>query len=312
MLTMSPIVFGGNVFGWTLDEAASFDILDAAVDAGLTSIDTADVYSTWVPGNRGGESETIIGKWLKARPGMRDRVRIFTKVGHPHGMGGRSGLSAAWILEAVEGSLSRLGVEAIDLYFSHRPDPGVPHAETLGAYAELLKAGKVKAIGASNFSGAELEEALAVARRENLPAYQVVQPLYNLFDREPFEKDLLPVCEREKLAVTPYFALASGFLTGKYRSEADLEGAKRGDRVRRYLTPRGLRLLDALDAVGARHGAAPSEVAIAWLMAQPGVTAPIASATSRKQVESLARAVALKLDSEDLALLDAAGAQEAG
>ncbi|MFT3719225.1 aldo/keto reductase [Pseudorhodoferax sp.] len=307
-LSIAPVVFGGNVFGWTIDEATSFAVLDAFVDHGFNAIDTADVYARWAPGNRGGESETIIGRWLRARPGLRDQVVLFTKVGSDMGEPGHKGLSERWIVQAVEDSLRRLQVERIDLYFSHWPDPDTGHAETLGAYARLLAAGKVRAIGASNLDAGQLADALAVARRENLPAYQVLQPEYNLADRSGFEGPLRDLCRREGLGVVTYYSLASGFLSGKYRSQADLAGRARGQGVARYLDARGLKILQALDAVAAAHGAAPAEVALAWLIGRAGVTAPIASATSVEQVRSFARAAGLRLSAQETAALDAAGA----
>jgi len=306
--SIAPIVFGGNVFGWTIDDKQSFAVLDAFVDHGFNAIDTADVYSAWAPGNAGGESETIIGKWLKARPGMRDKVVIFTKVGADLRKPGKKGLSERWILEAVEGSLSRLGVDAIDLYFSHWPDPDTPYAETLGAYEKLLKAGKVKTIGASNLDAKQLAEALAVAKKNGLPGYQVLQPEYNLYDRASYDGALRDLCIREGLGVVTYYSLASGFLSGKYRSKDDLAQSKRGQGVAKYLNARGDAILDALDAVSARHGAKPAEVALAWLIAREGVTAPIASATSVAQVESFAKSAELSLTREDLAALDQASA----
>jgi aryl-alcohol dehydrogenase-like predicted oxidoreductase len=307
-LYVAPICLGGNVFGWTADEPASFAVLDAYVEAGGDFIDTADVYSRWAPGNQGGESEAIIGRWLKARPGMRDRVKLFTKVGSDLGQPGQQGLSARWIVQAVEASLARLGVERIDLYFSHWPDPGVPYDETLGAYDRLLKAGKVRAIGASNLDAAQLGEALQVARAQGLPAYQVLQPEYNLYDRGSYDGALRDLCRREGLGVVTYYSLASGFLSGKYRSKADLDQSPRGEGVAKYLTPRGSAILAALDTVAKRHEANPAEVALAWLIAREGVTAPIASATRREHVASFARAAALVLDAQDLAALDAASA----
>ncbi|MFQ8429802.1 aldo/keto reductase [Amaricoccus sp. W119] len=307
-LDIAPIVFGGNVFGWTIDKATSFDVLDAFVDHGFNAIDTADVYSSWAPGNSGGESESIIGDWLAARPGMRDRVTIFTKVGSDMGAPERKGLSERWIAEAVEDSLRRLKVDAIDLYFSHWPDTDTPYAETLGAYAKLIDAGKIRAIGASNLDAAQLREALDVSRTGSLPGYQALQPEYNLFDRAAFDGALRDICVGDGIGVVTYYSLASGFLTGKYRSEADLPKSARGDGVAKYLTPRGFAILEALDDVAARHGAKPAEVALAWQIAREGVTAPIASATSVAQVESFSRAAALKLSPEDIAALDAASA----
>jgi aryl-alcohol dehydrogenase-like predicted oxidoreductase len=306
-LAIGPIVLGGNVFGWTADERRSFEILDAFVDHGFNAIDTADVYSAWAPGNKGGESETIIGRWLAANPAKREKVCLFTKVGSDLKEPGKKGLSARWIAQAAEDSLRRLKTDRIDLYFSHWPDPETPHEETLEAYARLLEAGKVRAIGASNYDAALLGSALAVARDKGLPRYEVLQPEYNLCDRAGFEGPLAELCQREEIGVVTYFSLASGFLTGKYRSKADLAQSPRGESVEKYLDGRGMKILAALDEVAARHGARPAEVALAWLMARPGVTAPIASATSRAHVESFARAAGLKLTSEDMAKLTGAG-----
>ncbi|MBD1551307.1 aldo/keto reductase [Pseudomonas typographi] len=302
--SIAPLVFGGNVFGWTLDEKQSFAVLDAFIDHGFDAIDTADVYSAWAPGNRGGESETILGRWFKARPGVRDRVKLFTKVGADMGQPGHKGLSKRWITQAVEASLQRLQTDHIDLYFSHWPDPQTPYSETLGAFGQLLEAGKVRAVGASNLDAAQLGEALKVAAHEHLPAYQVLQPEYNLYDRESFEGPLRELCLREQVGVVTYYSLASGFLTGKYRSQADLGQSARGEKVAGYLNPRGLQLLDALDQVAEGHGATPAEVALAWLMAREGITAPIASATGVEQVEHFARAAQLALTTDDLHLLD--------
>ncbi|MGA0616996.1 aldo/keto reductase [Paracoccus sp. KR1-242] len=304
-LQVAPLVFGGNVFGWTIDEQTSFKVLDAFVDHGFDTIDTADCYSAWAPGNKGGESETVIGNWLKARPGMRDRVKIFTKVGSVTGGPHEGGLTEAYILNAVEKSLSRLGVESIDLYFAHWPDPlGTPYAETLGAFQKLIQAGKVKAIGVSNVDADQLSQSLEMARTGNLPAYQVLQPEYNLYDRARFEGPLQDLCRAEGLGVVTYFSLASGFLSGKYRGTEDLGKSKRGGAVQKYMTPRGEKVLAALDRVADRHGATCAEVALAWLMAAPGVTAPIASATNPDQVANFARAAALQLTPEDIATLD--------
>lgn len=309
---IAPVVLGGNVFGWSLDEAASFDVLDAFVDHGFDAIDTADVYSRWVPGNQGGESETIIGRWLKARPGMRERVKIFTKGGGDMGQRGHRGLSPRWIGQAVDASLRRLGVDAIDVYFSHFPDPDTPVAETLGAYEALIKAGKIRAIGASNVDPAQLREALDTARDNNLPGYTVLQPGYNLYDRDGYDGPLRDLCLREGLGVVTYSSLASGFLTGKYRSEADLDQSVRGGGVgRKYLNPRGMAILSAMDQVAEKHGAQLAEIALAWLIAREGVTAPIAGATKASHVQSFARAVALRLDADDLAALDQARAPAA-
>lgn len=298
-LSIAPLVFGGNVLGWTADQATSFAVLDAFVAHGFDAIDTADVYSSWAPGHVGGESEAILGAWLKARPGMRDRVKIFTKVGSDLGRPGEKGLSERWILQAVDKSLQRLGIETIDLYFSHWPDPETPQDETLGAFAKLLSAGKVRAIGASNLDAAQLTEALDL-KAKGLPGYQVLQPEYNLYDRAGFEGGLRDVCIRNGLGVVTYYSLASGFLSGKYRSDADLGQSVRGEDIGKYLNARGQAILAALDAVADRHAAKPAEVALAWVMAQPGVTAPIASATRVAHVDSFARAAELVLGQDDL------------
>jgi aryl-alcohol dehydrogenase-like predicted oxidoreductase len=303
-LETAPIAFGGNVFGWTVDEPVSFALLDAFVDAGFNLIDTADGYSAWVPGNQGGESETIIGKWL-ARSGKRDKVLIATKVAK---LARRPGLGAANIAMAVEDSLRRLQVDTIDLYQSHQDDPATPIEETLGAYAKLIEQGKVRAIGASNFSAARLGESLAIAKKYNLPRYESLQPEYNLVSRAGYEAELEPLIRKEDVGVISYYGLASGFLTGKYRSEADLSKSPRGQGVRKYLDARGLRILAALDEVAQRHGATPAQVALAWLIARPGVTAPIASATSARQLQEILAAVRIQLAVEDIAQLDQASA----
>lgn len=303
-LDIAPLVLGGNVFGWTADEKTSFDLLDRFAEAGFNAIDTADSYSRWAPGNKGGESETIIGKWMKSR-GNRDRIVVITKVGSDMGQG-RKDLSAAYVEKAVEDSLRRLQVETIDLYLSHWPDPATPYEETLGAYARLLKAGKVRHIGASNLDASQLRAALDVAKLRDLPRYEVLQPEYNLYDRASYDGRLRELCMAEGLGVITYYSLASGFLSGKYRSEADLGKSTRGGGVRKYLDARGLRILAALDKVAERCAATPAEVALAWIVARPGVTAPIASATSLEQMESLIRSVALELSSADIAELDAA------
>ncbi|WP_296261165.1 MULTISPECIES: aldo/keto reductase [unclassified Pseudomonas] len=305
-LNIAPLVFGGNVFGWTIDEKTSFAVLDAFVDQGFNAIDTADVYSAWVPGNSGGESEAIIGRWFKQRPGMRDKVAIFTKVGSQMGSPQNKGLSRRWILQAVEDSLRRLGTDHVDLYFSHWPDPQTPHEETLGTYAALRKAGKINALGASNYDATLLCAALKAAHDNDLPAYQVIQPEYNLYDRSGFEGQLQKLCITENIGVVTYFSLASGFLSGKYRSRADLGSSKRGDRLEKYLDEQGLKLLTALDAVAADHGAKQAEVALAWLINSPGVTAPIASATSVEQVASFAKATRLTLTDEQFRTLNEA------
>jgi aryl-alcohol dehydrogenase-like predicted oxidoreductase len=305
-LSVSPLVLGGNVFGWTIDQKRSFEILDAFVAAGFNAIDTADSYSRWVPGHQGGESESVIGNWLKANPGKRDRVLIFTKVGSDMG-DGRKGLSAAWIERAAEDSLRRLQTDHIDLYQSHWPDPATPIEETLGAFDRLLRKGKVRAIGASNLDASQLNQALRVASERQLPRYASLQPEYNLYDRDKFEGDLQQLCVREKLGVITYFSLASGFLSGKYRSAADQGKSQRGAMIDKYLTARGHEILRALDAVAARHESTPAEVALAWLLAQPGVTAPIASATSLQQLASLTRASQLELTNAELQQLSATG-----
>lgn len=301
-LSIAPLVFGGNVLGWTVDEPTAFKLLDRFVDAGLNAIDTADVYSAWAPGNHGGESETLLGRWLRASPGRRETIVLMTKVGSAVGPY-RRGLSAKHILAAVEDSLRRLQTDYLDVYLSHYPDPETPIEETLQAYQGLIEQGKVRVIGSSNGGVTELREALAVAERTGLPCYAVHQPEYNLYERRHFEGPLRELCIAEGLGVVTYYGLASGFLSGKYRSEADLEHKARGARVRGYLNPRGLRILDALDDVAEDHQAAPAEVALAWLMTREGVTAPIASATSLSQLESLIRSTELALTLGDLELL---------
>jgi len=303
-LQVAPLMFGGNVFGWTADERTSFSILDAFVDHGLNFIDTADVYSAWIDGHVGGESETIIGKWFR-ESGKRDKIVLATKVGM---LGTRAGLSAANIEAAVNDSLRRLKTDYIDVYFSHIDDAATPLDETLGAYQKLVKAGKVRVIGASNYTGERVAEALAVSKEAGLPAYQVLQPEYNLYNREGYETDIEPVAQAHKLAVVTYFSLASGFLSGKYRSKADTEQAARGSRVEKYMNDRGFRIVDALVDVARRNDTTPATVALAWIIARPSVTAPIASATSVAQLESLAAATRLALPPEDLAALDEASA----
>lgn len=302
-LQVSPIAFGGNVFGWTADERRSFDLLDAWVDAGFNFVDTADVYSYWAPGNHGGESESLIGKWFKAS-GKRERIVLATKLGKPMGEGKR-GLSAAYMREAVEASLRRLQTDYIDLYQAHDDDRDTPLEETLEAFARLIEAGKVRVIGASNYSGARLAQAVATSRRLGLPAYQSLQPEYNLMERAAYEADLEPVVRELGVGVISYYSLASGFLSGKYRQQADLSGS-RAAAVRKYLNERGQRVLAALDEVARDHSASPAQVALAWLIARPSVTAPIASATSTAQLEDLAQAASLRLDEAALARLDAA------
>jgi aryl-alcohol dehydrogenase-like predicted oxidoreductase len=305
-LQIAPVVFGGNVFGWTADEATSFKLLDAFLDLGFNCIDTADVYSAWVPGHAGGESETIIGKWL-ARTGNRSRIVLLTKVGHRM-VPGSQGLSKAWIVEEVERSLQRLQTDSIDLYQSHIDDAATPIDETLEAYAQLIEQGKVRYIGASNFNGARLTGAIELAESRSLPVYRTLQPEYNLYDRHAYEADLAPVAERFHLGVIPYFALASGFLTGKYRSLEDAKGAKRESRVTKYFDERGLRILDALKRVSDETGAEQAAISLAWLLAQPNITAPIASATNVKQMKAMSAAVELELTPQQLETLTNASA----
>jgi len=304
-LTVGPLALGGNVFGWTADEAVSFEVLDAFVDAGLNLIDTADVYSRWVAGHQGGESESVIGKWLKSR-GARSKVVIATKVGVEMSPG-EQGLSRAYILRAVERSLKRLNTDYIDLYQSHRDDPQTPLEETLGAYGELIEQGKVRAIGASNYTAERLGAALRLSAAQGLPRFETLQPGYNLYDRAQFEGDLAQLCRREQIGVISYFSLASGFLTGKYRSQADLANRARAYRVKDMLNERGFRILHALDAVARASGATAAQISLAWLIAR-GVTAPIASATSVEQLTELIGATRLVLSTEALSQLDAASA----
>ncbi len=305
-LAIAPLVFGGNVFGWTADRGTSFALLDRFVEAGFEAIDTADVYSVWVPGHKGGESETIIGDWMAAR-GNRDRIVLITKVGMTMGPG-RKGLSAAWIQSEVEESLRRLRTDRIDLYFSHQFDEQVPIEETLRAYERLVEAGKVRYIGASNHTADQLGAALRISAGKGLPRYEVLQPHYNLYNRDSYEGALRDLAIREGLGVITYFSLASGFLTGKYRSAEDLGKSARGRGMGSFLNPRGLAILAALDRVAAAHGAQPAEVALAWLIASKGVTAPIASATSLEQMQSLIRSTRLKLEPAEISALDRAGA----
>ncbi|MDI7864545.1 aldo/keto reductase [Rhizobiaceae bacterium n13] len=306
-LSIAPIVFGGNVFGWTADEKTSFELLDGFFDAGFNTIDTADVYSAWVDGHEGGESEIIIGKWLKRGHVARDKAVIVTKVGFDNN-GRKTGLGKAWIAEAVEASLRRMQTDYIDLYLAHKPDPGVPHEETLEAFAKLKQQGKIRSVGCSNFDADLLQDTLDVAAKTGLPRYDVVQPEYNLYTRDKFEGPLADLCVKEDIGVISYYALAAGFLSGKYRTTKDIEGAARAYRVGDYLNDKGLRILAALDKVAAESGARPAEVAIAWLIAKPAVTAPIASATNNSQLQSLTRAASLKLSADAIALLDRAGA----
>ncbi|MBO9678233.1 aldo/keto reductase [Paenacidovorax monticola] len=307
-LQVSPLCFGGNVFGWTVDEATSFALLDAWVDAGFNFIDTADVYSRWVPGHAGGESESVIGKWLQ-RSGKRAQVVIATKVGKDMG-DGKVGLRPEYIRQAVDASLQRLQTDYIDLYQSHDDDQSVPLSETLEAFADLIKAGKVRAIGASNYSAPRLAEALETSQHLGLPRYESLQPLYNLYDRAVFEAELRPLCLAQGVGVINFYALAAGFLTGKYRTEADAAKSARGPKtVGLYLNPRGLRILAELDEIAERYEATPGQIAIAWQIAQPGITAPIASATSLAQLQDLVAAARLQLDADAIEALNQASAQ---
>lgn len=306
-LRIAPLVFGANVFGWSVDQPTAFSLLDRFVDAGLNAIDTADVYSRWVPGNQGGESETMIGNWLKAAPSRRSQIVLITKVGSAPGADGR-GLSAASIAAGVEGSLRRLQTDHIDLYLSHKPDPQTPIEETLRAHDALLRAGKVRAIGASNSTAEGLREALATSTAKGLPRYEVEQPEYNLCERGKFDGPLRDLCIAEGVGAIVYYSLACGFLSGKYRRPEDLKDSVRAKVVERYMNERGFRILAAVDAVARAHGAKPAEVALAWLMGREGVTAPIASATSLEQLDSLVRATRLELSAQELASLTAASA----
>ncbi|MFC3562598.1 aldo/keto reductase [Pedobacter jamesrossensis] len=302
-LNIAPVVFGGNVFGWTIDEQKSFEILDHFIESGFNFIDTADVYSRWVPGNKGGESETIIGSWLK-KHNKRHDVIIATKVGSDMGLG--KSLKKDYIINEVEHSLSRLQTDYVDLYFSHFDDETTPVEETLGAYETLIRDGKVRWIGASNFSADRLKESLLASAANDLPKYQVYQPGYNLFDREEFERDHEKICLEHDLGVITYYSLASGFLTGKYRSEDDLTKSQRGGGVKKYLNERGFRILDALDKVADMHNVEQASVALAWLIYHPSITAPIASVTDLSQLKSFTQAASLKLTPEDISLLDKA------
>jgi aryl-alcohol dehydrogenase-like predicted oxidoreductase len=306
-LETAPFALGGNVFGWTIDEPASFRVLDAFTGAGFNFIDTADSYSTWAPGNKGGESETILGNWMTSR-GNRKAVLIATKVGSDMGEG--KNLKKKYILRAAEASLKRLQTDYIDLYQSHWDDVNTPVEETLEAYEQLIKEGKVRFIGASNFSKERLASALDAAAQKNLPRYETFQPRYNLFDREEYETEYQELCVRREVGVIPYYGLASGFLTGKYRSENDLSKSARGGGIQKYLTPRGLRILDALDEVAKQYSVRPATIALAWLMARPGIAAPIASATSPEQLEDLTKAVSIKLDQRSIEMLENASAYQ--
>jgi len=306
-LSISPVVFGGNVFGWTADEKTSFEMLDAFFEAGFNTIDTADVYSAWAPGHQGGESETVIGNWLKRGTVARDKAVIVTKFGYPT-MGDDKKLKAKWVVEAVDKSLQRLQTDYIDLYLSHFPDDDTPHEETLGALAKLKDAGKVRSIGCSNFSAEQLQASLNAAEKNGLPRYDVLQPEYNLYTRNKFEGPLADLCIAEDIGVISYYALAAGFLTGKYRKPEDAEGKTRGNRMPDYINDRGLKVLAALDEVAAETGESLAAISIAWVAARPGITAPIASATSLNQLEAILAAGRLTLTDAQMALLNEAGA----
>ncbi len=303
-LEVAPWALGGNVFGWTTDEATSFKILDAFVDAGFNLIDTADTYSRWVPGHVGGESESVIGKWFK-QSGKRDKVVLATKVGSDMGEG-KKGLAKSYILKEVEDSLKRLQTDRIDLYQSHQDDETVPLEETLDAFSELVKQGKVRAIGASNYKAGRMYEALTVSKKKGIPRYESLQPNYNLYDRADYETLLEPLVRDKAIGVIPYFSLAAGFLTGKYRSEADFAKSPRGGGMKKYLNDRGFRILAALDEVAKNLNSTPARVALAWLIARPSITAPIASATSLEQFNDLLEGTKLELDQASMGKLDQA------
>ena len=305
-IEFAPLAFGGNVFGWTADEATSFRLLDGYVDAGFSFVDTADVYSRWAPGNKGGESETVIGNWLR-NGGKRDKVVIATKCGMDMAPD-RKGLSRTHIVRSVDDSLKRLNTNHIDLFQSHRDDPETPQEETLQTYGELIKAGKLRAIGASNFEAKRLAEAEKIAKDKGLPRYESLQPHYNLMERGLFEGDLVNECLKEGIGVIPYYSLASGFLSGKYRSEADFGKSKRGGGMQKYLNARGLAILAALDAAAEKHNANPAQVALAWLLQRKAITAPIVSATNMAQLHDLVAGAKLKLDAASVAAIDKASA----
>ncbi len=303
-IQVSPFALGGNVFGWTVPESASFDILDAFIQSGFNLIDTADVYSTWVRGNTGGESETIIGSWLRKRNNRKDVV-LATKVGKPMGPG-KTGLSGKYIRQAVEDSLKRLQTDYIDLYQSHDDDPQTPMEETLETYTALIREGKIRAIGASNFTADRLAKSLSISKAHGYARYETLQPAYNLYDRR-IENDLQPLCEKENLGIISYYALASGFLTGKYRTETDLHKSVRGKGVAQYLNVKGMNVLDALDREASKYQTSPASIALAWVMTRPAVVAPIASATSTDQLKDLLKSVSIRLDEESLNRLSMAG-----
>jgi len=303
-MEIAPLVFGGNIFGWTVDPSTSFKLLDAFVAAGFNSIDTADMYSRWVPGHTGGESETIIGEWMQRR-GNREKLIVATKVGMDMG-GDRKGLSKSHILRSAEESLKRLQTDYIDLYQSHTDDADTPFEETFGAYAQLIKQGKVRVIGASNYKSDRLAAALEASRKSGLPVYQTLQPNYSLIERAEYESTLEPLCAKEGLGVINYFPLAAGFLTGKYRSESDTTGKARARNVTKYLNERGFKILDVLDQVARKFNATPARVSLAWLLARPSITAPIVSATNLDQLKDLVASVDLALDRESIELLNQA------
>lgn len=303
-IEVAPLAFGGNVFGWTIDEPTSFKILDAFTGAGFNLIDTADSYSRWAPGNKGGESETIIGSWMKKR-GNRNNVIIATKLGSDMG-DGKKGLSRKYVFAAVEDSLKRLQTDHIDLYQSHFDDLATPVEETMGAFAELIQQGKVRAVGASNLSIERLKASVEYSEKNNLPRYETLQPLYNLYDREKFEKEYQSFCKEKNISVINYYSLASGFLTGKYRSENDLNKSARGGDVKKYLTERGLKILDALDKVSAEYNTTPASVAIAWLLTRETIAAPIASATKIEQLNDLVKAIDIQLNKDAIEKLNRA------
>jgi aryl-alcohol dehydrogenase-like predicted oxidoreductase len=305
-LEIAPLIFGGNVFGWTVDEKQSHVLLDAFIDAGFNCVDTADVYSRWAQGNKGGESETIIGSWFK-KSGKRDKVVLATKCGLEMAPD-KKGLSKAYIVRAVEESLKRLQTDVIDLYQSHRDDLVTAPEETMEAHAQLVKAGKVRVVGASNFSAERLQASLAASAKAGIPRYETLQPNYSLCERKEFEGALQDLCVAESVGVIPYYSLASGFLTGKYRTEADLKGRARSAGAGKYLNPKGLGILKALDEVAGGSGATQAQVALAWLLAQPAIAAPIASATTTAQLADIAKAATLKLGADALAKLSKASA----
>ena len=303
-LEIAPVVFGGNVFGWTIDQAQSFKVLDAFIDHGFNSIDTADFYSIWAPNNQGGESETIIGNWLKRHPHQREKVVLFTKVGLDMGIEGHSGLSKRWIMQGVEDSLRRLNTDYIDIYFAHWPDENTPYEESLAAFEALKQQGKIRAVGTSNLNAEQLKQSIDSAQAINVPHYQVLQPEYNLYDRAVFEHELRDLCMQHDIGVVSYYSLASGFLTGKYQTLEDIQGSARADSLAKYFDTRGLKILAALRAVADQHHAQMADVALAWVLAQPAISAPIASATTVAQIERFAHAVNLQLSDDDLALLN--------